>query len=437
MQWYSKMWALHKHKLSIFKLGVMILATTLALRVFLYNNSSRFPPDSSLFQRITSIQSRSSSSLSEPIDGSDSSSSDSGNSDQLPKKREKCGDLFNGDWIPNPAGPAYINETCNFIEEHQNCMKNGRPDSEYLYWRWSPRNCELPQFNAMTFLEMMENKTWAFIGDSISRNHVQSLICMLSKVEEAELFYHDEGYKSKGWRFPSYNVTVYVIWSPFLTDATIYEDINGVSTQDLELHLDRLDKKWTDLYKNLDYMIFSSGKWFLKPGIYYENETVLGCHKCQKNLTDLSLEFAYRKTLQLVFNFVATSDHKGLIFYRTLTPDHFEGGEWSSGGKCNRTVPFKDGEVEMKYMQKLLRQIELKEFESAVARASENGVQLRLLDFMKLSLLRPDGHPGPYRQHYPFAVDENAQVQYDCLHWCLPGPIDAWNDVIMEMIVNG
>ena len=94
-----------------------------------------------------------------------------------------------GDWIPNPAGPAYTNDTCDIIEHHQNCMKNGRPDSGYLYWRWKPRNCELPQFNAERFFELMRNKSWALVGDSISRNHVQSLLCMLSKVDQNSFFY--------------------------------------------------------------------------------------------------------------------------------------------------------------------------------------------------------------------------------------------------------
>jgi hypothetical protein len=83
---------------------------------------------------------------------------------------EKC-DLFTGDWIPNPSGPIYTN-----------CMNNGRPDTGYLYWRWNPRDCDLPPFDPVRFLEMMRNKAWALIGDSISRNHVQSLLCMLSTV---------------------------------------------------------------------------------------------------------------------------------------------------------------------------------------------------------------------------------------------------------------
>ncbi|QCE03094.1 Protein trichome birefringence-like 25/26 [Vigna unguiculata] len=91
-------------------------------------------------------------------------------------------DLFVGDWVPDLNGPRYNNESCRVIEAHQNCMKNGRPDSGYLYWRWNPRGCELPKFSPSKFLDMMRDKSWAFIGDSISRNHVQSLLCLLSQV---------------------------------------------------------------------------------------------------------------------------------------------------------------------------------------------------------------------------------------------------------------
>ncbi|KAK3228000.1 hypothetical protein Dsin_007862 [Dipteronia sinensis] len=353
---------------------------------------------------------------------------------EMPVK-EKC-DLFTGDWVPNPSGPVYTNASCPLIESHQNCIRNGRPDSGYLYWRWKPRDCELPPFDANKFLDMMRNKTWALVGDSISRNHVQSVLCMLSTVEQAVEVYHDEDYKSKRWHFHSYNFSVSVIWSPFLTEAATFEDFNGVSTSEVELQLDKLDEKWTDLYSNLDYMIISTGKWFLKSSIYYENDTVVGCHYCPKrNLTELGFDYAYGKTLHSVLDFIATSKHKGSIFFRTSTPDHFENGDWHNG-TCERTNPAKGDEVELKYLSKILRDIELAEFEKAAPKAAENGVNLKLLDFTSLSLLRPDGHPGPYREFQPFATDKNARVQKDCLHWCLPGPIDAWNDLIMEMIIN-
>lgn len=252
------------------------------------------------------------------------------------------------------------------------------------------------------------------------------------------MVYHDEEYKSKSWHFPSYNFSVSVIWSPFLVEAAIFEDINGVSSSEVELHLDKLDSKWKDQYMNFDYIIISCGKWFLKSAIYYESDTILGCHSCPKrNLTELGFNFAYRKTLKFVLNFIVSSNHKGLIFFRTFTPDHFENGEWFSGGTCNRTAPFKEGEVEMKDLNRMLREIELEEFEKAARQASRNGVNLKLVDFAPLSLLRPDGHPGPYREFHPFAnKGQNAKVQNDCLHWCLPGPIDSWNDILMEMVIN-
>ncbi|KAH1049225.1 hypothetical protein GLYMA_08G021600v4 [Glycine max] len=370
--------------------------------------------------------------------------------DQLsPTDSKKC-DYFSGDWVPNPSGPAYTNESCDLIVSHQNCLKNGRPDTEFLYWRWAPRDCDLPQFDPERFLNMMWNRAWALVGDSISLNHVQSLLCILAKillswfqcqmleVEQPVLFYYNKENRCKSWRFPSYNFSMSLIWSPFLVEAAIFEDENGVSSSNVELHLDKLDSKWTDQYLDFDYIIFSTGKWFLKSAIYYENDTILGCHFCPKrNLTELGFNLAYRKALKLVMNFIVSSNHKGVIFFRTFTPDHFENMEWFNGGTCNRTAPIKEGEMEMKYLSKMLRDVELDEVGKAASEASKNGVNLKLVDIAPLSLLRPDGHPGPYRQFHPFEEDQNAsKVQNDCLHWCLPGPIDSWNDIIMDMIVN-
>ncbi|KAL5727092.1 Protein trichome birefringence-like 25 [Ranunculus cassubicifolius] len=349
----------------------------------------------------------------------------------------KC-DIFTGEWVPNPAGPIYTNESCHVIESHQNCITNGRPDSGYLYWRWKPRDCDIPRFNAKRFLKLMKNKTWAFIGDSISRNHVQSLLCILAKVEEGYMIYHDKEWRSKKWFFPSYNFTLSVIWSPFLIEAATFEDVNGVSTSEIELNLDKIDTKWADQYQSIDNMIISGGQWWLKTAIYHENNTVMGCHYCPKrNLTELGFNYAYRKALQVVFNYIATSNHKGLILFRSATPAHFENGEWFSGGTCNRTIPFKEGEISLNELDVLLRDIELEEFEKVASLAAKNKVNFKLFDTTYLSLLRPDGHPGPYRHFYPFAKGKNVEVQNDCLHWCLPGPIDSWSDLVMEMLVNG
>ncbi|CAN1237601.1 Protein trichome birefringence-like 25 [Linum grandiflorum] len=344
--------------------------------------------------------------------------------------QEKC-DLFAGEWVRDPSGPFYTNRSCHEIQDHQNCMRNGRPDSEYLYWRWRPNGCDLRKFNPRKFLKLMRNKSMAFIGDSISRNHVQSLLCILSQVEDGVEVYRDKNDKCKRWLFQSHNFTLSVIWSPFLIKSEIFEDNNGISSKEIQLHLDQLDPKWTEQYSSFDYAVIAAGKWFLKTAVYHENNKVAGCHYCPTmNLTELGHDYAYRRAISLALEFAAKQ--KAMLFLRTTTPDHFENGEWFSGGTCNRTVPFKEGEIDLGDLDGQMRDIELEEFKKV---ATESG-NLKLLDTTRLSMLRPDGHPGPYMHSHPFEK-KDEKVQNDCLHWCLPGPIDSWNDLVMQMIVNG
>jgi len=100
---------------------------------------------------------------------------------------KKC-DIFTGNWIPFPEGPYYTTATCNLMIDQQNCMKFGRPDTEFLKWRWKPDECELPLFDALQFLELVRGKSIAFVGDSVGRNQMQSLLCLLASVSTAQSF---------------------------------------------------------------------------------------------------------------------------------------------------------------------------------------------------------------------------------------------------------
>lgn len=96
---------------------------------------------------------------------------------------KRC-NVFSGEWVPYSKGPYYDNETCNLILDQQNCMKFGRPDREFLKWRWKPDECELPLFDATLFLEIVRGKSMAFVGDSVGRNQMNSLLCLLSPVSK-------------------------------------------------------------------------------------------------------------------------------------------------------------------------------------------------------------------------------------------------------------
>nr|POF00362.1 protein altered xyloglucan 4-like [Quercus suber] len=102
--------------------------------------------------------------------------------DKPHKKKEHC-DLSKGHWIREPRGSYfYTNSSCATIPNSKNCFKQGRMDKDFLNWRWKPDQCELPRFDAKFFLQIVQGKIMAFIGDSVARNHIESLLCLLSQV---------------------------------------------------------------------------------------------------------------------------------------------------------------------------------------------------------------------------------------------------------------
>lgn len=100
-------------------------------------------------------------------------------------ERQRYCDLFKGSWVEGEkvgSGYGYTNWSCSSIPDSKNCFKHGRKDSEFVNWRWKPHGCHLPRFDAATFLRLVHAKKLAFIGDSVSRNHMDSLLCLLSQV---------------------------------------------------------------------------------------------------------------------------------------------------------------------------------------------------------------------------------------------------------------
>jgi hypothetical protein len=56
-------------------------------------------------------------------------------------------DLSRGRWVfDNTSVPAYREKDCSFLTRQVTCLKNGRPDDMWQYWRWQPNNCSLPQY---------------------------------------------------------------------------------------------------------------------------------------------------------------------------------------------------------------------------------------------------------------------------------------------------
>ncbi|KAL5808250.1 hypothetical protein ACOSQ3_028941 [Xanthoceras sorbifolium] len=341
---------------------------------------------------------------------------------------EKICDIFSGEWVPNPEAPYYTNTTCWAIHEHQNCMKYGRPDTEFMKWRWKPDGCDLPIFNPAQFLEIVRGKSLAFVGDSVARNQMQSLICLLSRVEYPVDVSYTPDERFKRWKYTNYNFTLAIFWTPHLVKAKEADSNGPTHTGLFNLYLDEFDEEWTTQIEDFDYIIISAGHWFFRPMVFYENNQVVGCRYCLlDNVTDLPMSYGYRKAFRTAFKAINSLENfKGITFMRTFAPSHFENGLWNEGGNCARTRPFRSNETALEGVDFELYMTQLEEFNIA----EKQGKKFRLLDTTQATLLRPDGHPSRYG-HLP---NENVTLYNDCVHWCLPGPIDTWSDFFLEML---
>ncbi|KAG8384539.1 hypothetical protein BUALT_Bualt04G0128400 [Buddleja alternifolia] len=341
---------------------------------------------------------------------------------------KKC-DLFTGEWVPNPEGPYYTHTSCDAIQEHQNCMKFGRPDLGFLKWRWKPDDCELPIFDPYKFLELVRGKSLAFVGDSVARNHMQSLICLLSRVAHP-VDVAKPNDENRLYEYREYDFNISIISSPYLI-RTQRTDPNDF-TRPYNLYLDEFDDTWTARIESFDYIIISAGQWFFRPTYFYLNRTLTGCLYCpESNVTHLTSSFSYRWAFQTAFRAInGAANFNGVAFLRTFAPSHFEGGPWDKGGDCVRTRPFKRNETVLEEFSLEMYKIQLEELRIAQRAGRRTGGKLRVFDATKAMLLRPDGHPSKYGH----LAGANQTIPNDCVHWCLPGPIDSWNDFLQELL---
>ncbi|KAL6509470.1 Protein yls7 [Orobanche gracilis] len=179
-------------------------------------------------------------------------------------------DLSQGKWIHDSIGPLYTNSSCPVITQMQNCQGNGRPDKDYENWRWKPSQCDVPRFDPKKFLELMRGKTLAFIGDSVARNQMESMLCILWQVEAPK---NRGNKKMQRYYFRSTSTMIVRIWSSWLVHQSS-EPFDFAPAGIVKIHLDVPDEGFMEYITGLDVIVLSSGHWFAKKSVYILNNEI-------------------------------------------------------------------------------------------------------------------------------------------------------------------
>lgn len=54
-------------------------------------------------------------------------------------------DIYHGQWVYDDAYPLYRSRNCPFVDTGFRCEDNGRPDQNFMKYRWQPHGCDLPR----------------------------------------------------------------------------------------------------------------------------------------------------------------------------------------------------------------------------------------------------------------------------------------------------
>ncbi|KAI8064505.1 GDSL/SGNH-like acyl-esterase family found in Pmr5 and Cas1p-domain-containing protein [Gongronella butleri] len=333
-----------------------------------------------------------------------------------------------GEWIRTPVRSRNnahsfelkLDYTCEHHFHHKCYLRN---DKEFMRakdiagWRWQPSQCDKLEFDAFAFAKHLSKHPLLLVGDSISQLQYESLTCLLGSYMELlsnpskNITGGDQTIKPNQMAYAPADVDISSLKKNEPSVAYLRSD-HLVRVDDLELikpheKEGKLFTKghnfaWVQALENFDYII-------LNTGAHWHRDVEWGAAASQDELMD-----AFRRGMSNVFSHLkeVVQPHQR-VFVRSSPFGHAHCSKYKKPVVNPLAPPTgQPGEYEW-HMFALFDQV-WKEWID-----EEQDPRFTFFDVAPMTNLRPDAHSKPDR---------------DCLHTCLPGPVDDWNRFLYHEI---
>ncbi|KAI3934236.1 hypothetical protein MKW92_016253 [Papaver armeniacum] len=317
--------------------------------------------------------------------------------------------IFEGEWVMVTDRKQYYPPgSCPYLErEHAfDCYSYGRPDNDF--------------FNATDFLERLRGKKLVFAGDSLNRNMYMSMVCILWNVipDKSRIVRPSGDYTVTYKVRHDYNCTIAFVWSAFLVTQR-----KLLKPEQETLRLDLIDDGAASAYRDADILVFNSCHWWV--GEKLTKGMIKFFQEGDYLYPELDINKAYGKALTTWSKWIDANvdSKKTQVVFRGISLTHFAGGckLATKPIPSNRTY-IKPFALQSKILEDTLRRMK---------------TPVLFLNISKLTYYRVDAHPSVYVKKYKnYTTRERNSAPQDCLHWCLPGVPDTWNELLYATLLQ-
>ncbi|KAE8708962.1 Protein trichome birefringence-like 32 [Hibiscus syriacus] len=272
-----------------------------------------------------------------------------------------------------------------------------------------------------------------FVGDSLNRGQYTSMICLLHRLiphdkKSIKTYNHDSltVFKAK-----DYNISIEFYWAPFLLESNADNAIvHRISDRVVRKgSINKHGKHW----KGVGILVFNTYLWWMT-GL--EMKVLKGSFEDDdKEIITVSTEEAYGMGMRSMLRWVRRNMNpkKTRVFFTSMSPTHAKGIDW--GGRpsenCyNQTTMIEDPKYWGSDCRKSIMKVIGEVF-------SKSKYPITFLNITQMSSYRKDAHTSIHKKQWnPLTPEQlvNPTSYADCVHWCLPGLQDTWNELLFAKL---